>query len=280
MDIGVLGPCQVTQGGVSVVPTAVKPRKVLALLALHPDQVVSVPALVEELWDGDPPRSVQTTLQTYVLQIRNLITAALARNPREDLPLGPKSVLTTQPGGYLLDTHGGLDDAAEFERLAASGHRTMAAGDCATASTRFRQALELWRGPALVDVQLGPLLEVEVTRLEETRMSILSQRIEADLRLGRHHEILGELAGLAARYPTQEGLHAQFILALYRAGRRSGALEAYHRLRTLLGEELGLDPSPALQQLQAGMLASDPGLEYDASGTAPRAGYLRVLKAG
>jgi DNA-binding SARP family transcriptional activator len=265
---------------VSVVPTAVKPRKVLVLLALQANQLVSVAALVEELWDGDPPRSVQTTLQTYVLQIRGLITAALVRNPREDLALGAKSVLVTQAGGYLLDTHGGSVDSAEYERLAAAGHRAMETGDCATASARFREALALWRGPALVDVQLGRLLEVEVTRLEESRMSILTQRIEADLRLGRHHEILGELAGLAARHPTQEGLHAQFILALYRCGRRGGALEAYHRLRTLLSRELGLDPSPGLQQLQSAMLASDPGLEFDATGTASRAGYLRVLRTG
>lgn len=280
MDIAVLGPCQVTHGGVPVVPTAVKPRKLLALLALQPNQVVSVAAMVEELWDGAPPRSMLTTLQTYVLQIRNLIAAALAVCPREDLPLGPKSVLTTQAGGYLLDTQGGFDDVAEFERMAASGHRAMATGDCATAAARFRQALGLWRGPALVDVQLGQLLEVEVTRLEEARMTVLGRRIEADLRLGRHHEILGELAGLAARHPTQEGLQAQYILSLYRAGRRSGALEAYNRVRTLLKEELGLDPSPELRQLHTAMLSSDPGLEYDASEPAPRAGFLRVLRAG
>lgn len=280
MDIGVLGPCQVTQGGVSVVPSAVKPRKALGLLALRPNQTVSVSALIEELWEGHPPRSVQTTLQTYVLQIRNLIGKALDRNPRDDLALGGKSVLITQPGGYLLDTHGGAVDAVEFERLAAHGHRAMAAGDHATASSRFRQALALWRGPALVDVPQGPLLEIEVTRLEESRMSILTQRIEADLRLGRHHEILGELAGLAAQHPTHEGLHAQLMLALYRAGRRSGALETYHRLRTMLSRELGLDPSPTLQELQLAMLASDPGLELDTTGPEPRIGFLRVIRAG
>ncbi|MEV4438287.1 AfsR/SARP family transcriptional regulator [Streptomyces sp. NPDC049577] len=261
MDIEVLGPFRVTQSGVSVVPTAIKPRKVLALLALYPDSVVSVNSLIEELWDDHPPRSVQTTLQTYILQIRNLINAALAAAGEEEPPGGAKSVLVTESGGYLLDTQGGMVDAQEYERLAGAGHRALEAGDNAGASMLFRRALALWRGPALVDVQVGPLLEAEVTRLEESRMSIFTQRIEADLRLGRHHEVLGELAGLAAQHPLHERLQSQLMLALYRAGRRGGALEVYHRLRGALGRELGLDPSPALQEMQRAMLASDPVLE-------------------
>jgi DNA-binding SARP family transcriptional activator len=280
MDIGVLGPCRVTQAGLSVVPTAIKPRKVLALLALQPDRVVSVSSLIEELWGGNPPRSVQTTLQTYILQIRNLITRALAAEDQPDLPLGAKSVLVTEAGGYLLDTQGGVVDSVEYERLAGAGHRALETGDHAGAAVLFQQALALWRGPALVDVQVGPLLEAEVTRLEESRMSILSQRIEADLRLGRHHEILGELAGLAAQHPTHERLQGQLMLALYRAGRRGGALEAYHRMRVVLGRELGLDPSSALQELQQAMLASDPGLECDPVGSLPGGGALRVVRAG
>ncbi|QMU78130.1 AfsR/SARP family transcriptional regulator [Streptacidiphilus sp. PB12-B1b] len=276
MDIGVLGPCRVTQAGISVVPTAIKPRKLLALLALHPDRVVSVAALIEELWGGHPPRSVQTTLQTYILQIRNMINAALAGSSQEGLPWGAKSVLVTKAGGYLLDTQGGMMDALEADRLAGAGHRFLEAGDHAAAAARFRQALALWRGPTLVDVQVGPLLEVEVMRLEECRMSILGQRIEADLNLGRHHEILGELAGLAVQYPTYERLQAQLMLALYRSGRRGSALETYHRLRTTLSRELGLDPSPGIQELQRAMLCDDPELEREAAGVGP----LRMLRAG
>lgn len=263
MDIGVLGPCRVVQSGRSIVPTAVKPRKVLALLALHPDQVVSVNALVEELWGESPPRSVQTTLQTYILQLRNLISSAIGE-PGGDLPLGAKSVLVTESGGYLLDTQGGLVDVAEFDRLSGAGHRALESGDCAAASTLFRQALALWRGPALIDVQCGPLLEVEATRLEESRLSILSRRIEADLRLGRHHELIGELSGLTARYPLHEGLHEQLMLALYRAGRRGSSLDVYQRLRAVLGRELGLGPSQSLRNMQRAVLDSSPELDLGA----------------
>ncbi|MQY11648.1 Transcriptional regulatory protein MoaR1 [Streptomyces sp. RB5] len=261
MDISVLGPCRVVQSGVSIVPTAVKPRKVLALLALNSDHVVSVGALVEELWGQSPPRSVQTTLQTYVLQLRNLIALALGDGQHADLPNGAKSVLVTESGGYLLDAQGGLVDMTEFERAAATGHRALEAGDFAAASERFRTALEMWRGPALVDVQCGSLLEIEATRLEESRLSILNQRIQADLNLGRHHELVGELAGLAAQHPMDEGIHAKLMLALYRSGRRMKALEVYQRLRSVLAVELGLDPSPHLHRLQRAVLDSAPELD-------------------
>jgi DNA-binding SARP family transcriptional activator len=278
MDIGVLGPCQVTLAGASVVPTAVKPRKVLALLAMYPDQVVAVSRLIEELWGANPPRSVQTTLQTYILQVRNLIGAALAAHPGDNPGCGPKDILVTSANGYMLDTQGGLVDAVEAERLAAIGHRALSVGDHQTAAARFRQALSLWRGPVLVDVQVGPLLEADVIRLEECRLSILSQRIEADLALGMHHEILGELAGLAARHTTHERLQAQLMLALYRAGRRGSALETYQRLRITLGRELGLDPSPTLQGLQRAMLSDDPELEH--AGAQIGTGSLSVGRAG
>jgi DNA-binding SARP family transcriptional activator len=261
MYIGLLGPLRVDQSGVSIVPTASKPRKVLALLACRADRLVSVEALIEEVWGEHPPRSVQTTLQTYVLQLRGCIASALGDQSPEDLPLGSKSVLATEPGGYLLDTQGGSLDTVEFDLLCRRGHRAMGGGDYVAASAAFRQALDLWRGPALVDVQCGPLLEAEAHALEESRLSILGRRIEADLRLGRHHELVGELAGLSARYPLHEGLQAQLMIALYRSGRRSSALETYQRLRTVLSRELGLDPSPELRELQSALLDADPGLD-------------------
>ncbi|GAB2721691.1 AfsR/SARP family transcriptional regulator [Kitasatospora kifunensis] len=275
MYIGLLGPLRVDQSGVSIVPTASKPRKVLALLACRADRLVSVEALIEEVWGEHPPRSVQTTLQTYVLQLRGCIAAALGDQSPEDLPLGSKSVLATEPGGYLLDTQGGSLDSVEFEQLCRRGHRAMGGADYAAASTAFRQALDLWRGPALVDVQCGPLLEAEAHALEESRLSILGRRIEADLRLGRHHELVGELAGLSARYPLHEGLQAQLMIALYRSGRRSSALETYQRLRTVLSRELGLDPSPELRELQSALLDADPGLDLARSAAPGR--LLRAI---
>lgn len=280
MDISVLGPCRVNHAGESVVPTAIKPRKVLSMLALHCDQVVSVGSLMEELWGEHPPRSATTTLQTYILQLRNLIEAALKAVP-DGVGQDPKAVLVTEGGGYLLDTQGGVVDVHEFELKSASGHRAMDAGDYAAASVRFREALKLWRGPALVDVQTGPLLEVEVRHLEESRLSVLGQRIEAELQLGRHHEILGELAGLSVEHPLHESLQAQYMLALCRAGRRGTALEVYRRLRTQTRADLGLEPSPAVRRLQQAILTSDPSVDIDAGHMDRVAGGgLRVLRAG
>lgn len=271
MDIDVLGPLVARLGGISVVPTAAKPRKVLAMLTVHADQVVPMASLFEELWGEDIPRSANTTVQTYILHLRNLIGAALAQSP-EGLT-DPKRVLITYPGGYLLDTMGGRVDVREFDRLAALGHRARELGDFEATSRHFADALAIWRGRALVDVQTGSLLEVESHRLEEARLNVLDRRIDADLRLGRHHEMLGELAGLVGRYRTHEGLHAHLMLALYRSGRRGEAVDVYRRLRTGLVNELGLEPSPSLRRLQHAILMSDRRLtEFGGEAVLERAG--------
>ncbi|MEU3495592.1 MULTISPECIES: AfsR/SARP family transcriptional regulator [Kitasatospora] len=254
MDIAVLGALDVRERGTSVTPTAPKPRQVLALLALHADRVVPVASLVEELWGRTPPRSARTTLQTYILQLRELIDAALP----DDDPRTAKDVLSTSPGGYLLNTAGGASDVREFERQAGLGYRAMDAGDFAGAARELRDALALWTGSALADVQTGPQLEIQRQRLEETRLCALDQRIEADLRLGRHRELLAELTVLVNRHRTHENLHGQFMLALHRSGRRSEALEAYQRLRNALVRELGLEPSSALRRLQRSILTASP----------------------
>jgi DNA-binding SARP family transcriptional activator len=228
------------------------------MLTVHADQVVPMALLFEELWGEDIPRSANTTVQTYILHIRNLISAALEQSATE--LRDPKRVLVTYPGGYLLDTMGGRVDVRDFDRLAAMGHRAREMGDYDTASRSFTDALTIWRGRALVDVQTGALLEVEAHRLEEARLNVLDRRIDADLRLGRHHELLGELAGLVGRYRTHEGMHAHLMLALYRSGRRGEAIDVYRRLRTCLVNELGLEPSPSLRRMQHAILMSDPRL--------------------
>lgn len=273
MDISVLGPFRVVHAGVRLHLTAVKPRKVFALLAVHADEAVSVATLVEEVWGEEPPRSVQTTLQTYVLQIRHLIAAALGEEYGDVLPGGARSVLVTESGGYRLDTHGGVVDVREFDALVAAGHRALEQGDWAAASDYLGRGLAQWRGRALGDVQCGLLLDVESTRLEESRMSALHRRIEADLRLGRHHELVGELSGLATRYPLHEGFHEQLMLALYRAGRRSDSLRVYHQLRSALKRTLGLDPSHGVRSLHQALLDSSPQLDPDRS-VVPRAPQL------
>ncbi|MGW7823527.1 AfsR/SARP family transcriptional regulator [Streptomyces puniciscabiei] len=263
MDIDVLGALDVRENGVSVAPTAPKPRQVLALLALHADRVVPVPSLIEELWSDRPPRSARTTLQTYVLQLRELIGAALTRGPQQQSGAGPerrtaKDVLLTLPGGYLLSTGGGASDVREFQRLAGLGYRAMDAGDFAGASRTLATALDLWTGSAFADVQTGVQLAMEAKRLDESRLCALDQRIEADLRLGRHREVLAELTVLTSRYRTHENLHAQFMIALHRSGRRGEALDAYLQLRTTLGRDLGLEPSPRLRRLQHSILMAAP----------------------
>ncbi|MFH8492347.1 AfsR/SARP family transcriptional regulator [Streptomyces longisporoflavus] len=259
MDIDVLGPLGVRVGGVAVMPTAPKPRKVLALLALHVDRVVPVGLLVEELWGERPPRSARTTLQTYILQLRELIGAALEQGAggagdAQGGQVSAKDVLVTAPGGYVLKGGGGSSDVVEFERLAGMGYRAMDGEDFAGAARLLREALALWSGSALADVRAGVQLEMEVRRLEETRLCALYQRIEADLRLGRHRELLGELTVLVSRYRTHENLHGQFMLALYRSGRRGEALSVYQRLRQALVRDLGLEPSSEIQRLQQAIL--------------------------
>jgi DNA-binding SARP family transcriptional activator len=148
-----------------------------------------------------------------------------------------------------------------WERLAAAGRLRLADNDIAGAAASLREALELWRGPALVDVQHGQLLSVHVTRLEEARLTTLEQRIEADLRLGRHHDLVSELFALVSQHQFNESLYGKYVLARYRCGRRGDALAAFHRLRRALIDELGLEPSRPVQRLHQGILATDPALE-------------------
>ncbi|MEV0323689.1 AfsR/SARP family transcriptional regulator [Streptomyces sp. NPDC050658] len=276
MDIDVLGALAVQENGISITPTAPKPRQVLALLALHADRVVPVSALMEELWGTTPPRSARTTLQTYVLQLRELLAAALAQG---QAPAGgperrtAKDVLMTTPGGYLLSSGGGRSDVREFERLAGTGYRSMDAGDFPGAARQLSGALGLWSGTPFADVQAGTQLEMEIKRLEESRLCALEQRIEADLQLGRHRELLAELTVLVNRYRTHESLHAQFMLALHRSGRRGEALSAYQQLRTTLVRELGLEPSAGLHRLQRSILMANP----ESAPTAPDAPHDRLV---
>ncbi|MCC9711558.1 AfsR/SARP family transcriptional regulator [Streptomyces sp. MNU76] len=256
MDIEVLGALSVRENGVSVVPTAPKPRQVLALLALNADQVVSVATLIEELWGENPPRSARTTLQTYVLQLRELIAEALAHDENERCTA--KDILTTVPGGYRLQSRGGTVDFREFERRAGAGYRAMDAEDHTGAARRLADALSLWKGQVLTDIQAGGQIDMEIRRLEESRLCALDQRIEADLRLGRHRELLSELTVLVKQYRMHESLHGQFMLALHRSGRRGEALSVYQRLRATLVAELGLEPSTALSRLQRSVLMARP----------------------
>ncbi|MEU9132505.1 AfsR/SARP family transcriptional regulator [Kitasatospora sp. NPDC048540] len=257
MQINLLGPFVAQEQETSFAPSAAKPRQILALLALQANQVVTVPTLMEEIWGDQPPRSASTTLQTYILQLRRKLGTAF----HAEQPQAAKEILVTRYGGYLLDVQPGEVDSSEFERLLALGRTALAAHDDLSASKLLGQALALWRGPALVDIQVGRVLEIEVLQLEEARLGALESRISADLRLGRHAILLSELTMLTAQRPMHEGLHAQLILAQYRSGRSWQALETYQRLRSTLVGELGIEPSARLQRLHAAVLAADTRLD-------------------
>jgi DNA-binding SARP family transcriptional activator len=260
LDVGLLGPLSTHLNGKSVAPTAAKERQVLALLALNTGRVVTISTLVEELWGDHPPRSYSTTVQTYVLQLRNAMEAA-ADDP------SARQALATRHCGYLLEEGACRTDVAEFAVRARDGRAAAERGDQRAAAEQFDTALTLWRGPALVDVSMGPVLELEVASLEETRLGALERRIEADLALGRHADILGELTLIAGRYPMNENFCAFLMIALYGSGHVGRSLEAFQRLRSVLQDELGIEPCPRLQRLQRAILAGDPALEWPSSGT-------------
>ncbi len=255
MSIELLGPLSVRINHVPVMPAAAKPRQVLAMLALNAGRVVTVSTLIEELWGDQPPPSALTTLQTYILDLRKRMAAAMGPG------MDPKRVLRTRHFGYLLDAQDAQIDIEEFGKLAVAGRARAEAGDYRGTAELLSCALALWRGPALVDVRKGRVLELEVTALEESRLAVLSRRIEADLVLGRHADILGELTALAARHPLNENFSAQLITALYRTGHTARALQAFHRLRSSLVDELGIEPSAQLQRLQQAVLSRDPSLD-------------------
>lgn len=256
-EIKVLGALEATIDGVSIVPTAGKPRQLLAVLALNVGRVVTAAALVEELWGDNAPRSAVNTLQTYVMHLRKSIASALPDGEEDQA----RTILETRHTGYVLRFDEDVLDVHRYVRLAAAGRAAGAADDYPAAERLLREALSLWRGPLLVDVTIGSQLEIEATRLSESRLTDLTLRIDADLYLGRHHQLLGELAALCARHPHMENFHAQFMLALYRCGRPGQALEVYHSIWTTIREQFGVAPSPRLRGLHQAVLTGDTSID-------------------
>ncbi|MEV6711587.1 AfsR/SARP family transcriptional regulator [Lentzea sp. NPDC051208] len=257
MKFGILGPLTMHDNGVSYLPTAPKQRQLLALFLLNANRFVAIDAAVEELWEGNPPRTVIPTLQTYVLQIRR----ALAASPTlGSLTEAHKSLITGNRGYFLMVPPHSLD-LMEWDQLVAEGREAQRRDDDAEMARKFRRALSLWRGPALGDVQAGPLLRAHVNRFEEARLSVTEQCFEAELRLGYHHDILSEIGDVAAQHPLNENLQAMYMLALYRAGRQVRALEVFRHLRRSVSDELGVEPSAQLRRLHEAILSADDRLE-------------------
>jgi DNA-binding SARP family transcriptional activator len=239
-----LGPVEATIDGAPVSLPAAKPRALLALLLLNANRVVSTGQLVDELWGERPPETATKALQGYVSQLRKA--------------LGADRVLT-KPPGYSLRVGDGELDVDRFEQLVSEG-RELLATDPKAASKRLREALALWRGPPLAEFT-EPFARDAGARLEDSRLAALEDRIEADLALGRHATLVPEVEDLVAREPLRERPRGQLMLALYRSGRQADALDLYRRTRETLIDELGIEPSPALQELERRILRQDPELE-------------------
>ena len=243
-----LGPLEVSEGDDPLPIGEGRQRAVLVLLLLHRNETVSSARLVDALWGETAPPTATKVLQNHVGQLRR------ALHDREG------SRLRTRDHGYLLEVGDDELDVERFEQLVDVGGEALVDGRPADAAARLREALALWRGPALADVTYEEFARPEVVRLEERHAAAIEQRIDADLALGRHADLVAELEGLVASHPLRERLRAQLMVALYRCGRQAEALEAYGAARRALIDELGVEPGPALRDLHAAILRQDPEL--------------------
>jgi DNA-binding SARP family transcriptional activator len=242
LEFRILGPLEVADETGSISLGGQKQRALLGLLLIHAGEVLSTDRIVDELWGEQPPRTAMTSLQNFVSQLRKVL---------------PPDVLVTKPPGYLIRVEPDQLDLGCFERLVAEARRQSAE----QRSRMLHEGLALWRGPPLADLAFEAFAQGEIRRLEELRLEALEERIDADLELGGGGELVGELEGLVTQYPVREGLRGQLMLALYRAGRQAEALQAYLDARRALVDELGIEPSPALQQLYRSMLRQEAALE-------------------
>jgi DNA-binding SARP family transcriptional activator/ABC-type branched-subunit amino acid transport system substrate-binding protein len=257
-----LGPLEVVSDGGPVRLTALKQRALLALLLIDCNRVVPAELLIEALWPDQPSENRAGSLQVLISQLRRTLEPDRIRG-------SSSTILVTAPGGYELRVQDDALDARRFERLSEEGRRALGAGNAERARRELESGLELWRGRALADVAYVPSAQSEARRLEELRVSTRADVCDARLRLGEHAALVGELRSIIAQEPWQERFRAQLMLALYRCDRQAEALDAYQAARREMVEELGIEPSPSLQRLQAAILRHDPGLELIAEDGLP-----------
>ena len=248
MEFRVLGPLEARDGERVMTLGGARQRALLAILLLRAGEVVSVDRLIDELWGDEPPATAAHTVQVFVSRLRKA------------LEQGGFSRLRTRAPGYVIELETDELDLARFERLVERARGEIAASPQAAAAT-LREALALSRGPALADFAFEPFAQAPAARLEELRLATLEKRIDADLACGRHTELVGELESLVREHPLRERLRGQLMLALYRSGRQAEALDVFQAGRRVLVDELGIDPSPALQRLERAILQQDASLE-------------------
>jgi len=270
MEFRILGPFEVSESGQPLEVGVGKQRALLALLLLRAGEVVSTDRLIDALWEDHPPASAINSVHIYVSQLRKAL-----RDGR----------LQTRGHGYLLALEPEQLDLGRFERLLGEGRELLAEGEAERAAEALRVALALWRGPPLSDFASEPFAQGEIARLEELRLAALEERIEADLALGRHADLVPELDALIREHPLRERLRAQLMLALYRSGRQAEALDAYQQVRRTLAEELGLEPGRTLQELEGAILRQDAQLDPPGQAATPfgrarrRSGVLIAIGA-
>lgn len=254
VDLRILGPVEVFSGEHRVAIEGRRTRVLLALLLVWRNQTVSLDALIDGLWPQGPPSSARSTLHAYISRLRRVLAAAgsLAGNER----------ISRKPPGYELRTLDGEVDADRFERMLAMAEAAMQDRRFASASSVLRDALMLVRGPVLGECRDDPFAQAEVSRLEAVKVRAVERRVDADLALGHHAVLVGEVEGLVAAHPLHERFREQLMLALYRAGRQAEALSAYQDAYQVLAEELGLVPGPGLRSMEAAILHQDPAIDY------------------
>lgn len=271
MQFSMLGDFTVTVANMDITPRPAKLRSILALLTIRRDESVSRDSIIREIWGESPPENASGTIHTYIYELRQSLKSAGCDEP----------VIVTKPHGYALD-HSKVDvDIQRFEELLrkgttimrdarSSGSRSLRSESWVLprksleeASDHLTEALTLWRGEPLANVDCGDQLATHVTWLEERHRQTLELRFEVDMRLGRETDLVGELKVLTERYPYHERFHEILMRALARSGRRSESLDVYRRLRHRMAEEFGLEPSPPLQQLQHALLVGDPRFEQE-----------------
>jgi DNA-binding SARP family transcriptional activator len=249
VEYRILGPLEVVEDGNPVALGTVKERLVLAVLLLHANEFVSRERLIDDLWGEAPPPTAPEAVYVYVSKLRKALSAAGA------------DPITTESGGYRLQIEPERLDSSRMQRLVGSAREHLAKSNLESAAAQFAEALSLWRGPTLAGLQLESRGRDEVAALDELRLAALMDRIDCDLALSRHEQVLGELGVLVSEHPLRERLRAQQMLALYRAERQADALSAYAEARRTLVDDLGIEPSEALQRLHQAILRHDPSLE-------------------
>jgi YVTN family beta-propeller protein len=259
LEFRILGSLEVLDDGRPIELGGARQRAVLAILLLHHGQTTSVDRIVDLMWGESAPATAVKTVQVYVSHLRRALV---------------EDVIVTSPGGYALVVDAERVDARRFERLVDEGREALE-DDAARAAELLRSALALWRGPALGDLAYERFAEDEGARLEELRLAAVEERVEADLRLGRHDELVPELEGLVREHPLRERLRAQHMLALYRSGRQADALESFRAARRSLVDQLGLEPGTELRELEQAILRQDPALELPRRRGPPRAPVRR-----